>query len=808
MAHRTTWEAPFRRFITKSGEERRNPIRNQIDYIVTKAEHRKFVTDARSHGGIWTATDHKLVRTNLKVEWYKMKNNKEKEEKIDLSNFYCEDKKAQYRNEVQQNMEIIEQKNTAQEKWNAICTVCKDAGKKILGTINKAVDEKDPEAQDISRDIHQLSQDIKATTEEETRKKKEEKRKELKVKLRKRIKEIEERKLEKRIEEIENSRNDSTRYYKAIKELKRMKKIDPLTLENEEGEMVTTEEEQIKIVTAYFKKMLAPETEERKTYKPSKIRRPFTADEIRKIVKKLKNGKSAGIDKLEVELIKYAPIEILQEIAEILNTTTNTEEELQELVVGLLRPLQKPGKKKGPAENLRPIILLSVIRKILTVAMLNRLWDKLKAQLPLKQSAYQPGRGTTEQVHAIKLLVEKAILSSDYKIHLLLLDMSKAFDTVNRNTLFDHLEDILEDDELYILHRLTNNPQLTVKINNTTGPLFTTTMGIMQGDCLSAILFIYYLAMCLRQPIHTKTKGFLINPSYADDLTLAGTNKPQIGDTETIIMVERLTDYDLKVNATKREDYEVPRPPPPPPPPPTAEQLLEHQQNSIYRSELDWLINYKPPEQENPHPDWKKCKLLGSLLDTESDIGRRKGLTLSSLQAYQFIFNSKRIGIDLKIRTFNVYSASIFLYNSELWTLTDTQEKEIDSFHRRLLRKVVNIRWPKRISNEDLYKKVGVEKWSVTIKRRRLNWLGHLMRLDPDTPVRRSLLESLTDVRRKVGRPRLTWVKKIEKDLASVDINLDVYGAPPERTIEQLVKLTEDRSTWRQIVRDIMAVNC
>ena len=133
---------------------------------------------------------------------------------------------------------------------------------------------------------------------------------------------------------------------------------------------MTTEEEQIKEVMAYFKKMLAPEAEPRKTYKPTKIKTPFTADEIRRVVKKLKNGKSAGIDKLEVEFLKYAPIEILQEVANILNTATNTEEELKELVVGLLRPLPKPGKKKGPAENLRPIILLSVLRKILTVAML------------------------------------------------------------------------------------------------------------------------------------------------------------------------------------------------------------------------------------------------------------------------------------------------------------------------------------------------------------------------------------------------------------------------------------------------------
>ena len=119
--------------------------------------------------------------------------------------------------------------------------------------------------------------------------------------------------------------------------------------------------------------------------------------------------------------------------------------------------------------------------------MLDRMRDRLKSKLPLKQSAYQPGRGTTEQVHAVKLLVEKAIISSDYVIHLLLLDMSKAFDTVDRNVLFEHLEEILHEDELYILHILTNNPQLQVKIGNTTGELFTTTLGIMQGDCLSAI---------------------------------------------------------------------------------------------------------------------------------------------------------------------------------------------------------------------------------------------------------------------------------------------------------------------------------
>ena len=211
-AHRTTWEAPFRNFITRSGEERRNPVRNQIDYIITRAEHRKFVTNARSYGGIWTDTDHKLVMTKFKIEWYKIKNRKEKEVKIELSNFYCEDKKVQYQVEVRNNMEKIEQQNTAQEKWNAICTVCKEAGEKVLGTKNKAVDKKYSKAQEISTEIKKINKEIDSTTGQEAREKKKEKRNQLKAKLRARLKEIEERKLEKKLEEIESSRNDSNRY--------------------------------------------------------------------------------------------------------------------------------------------------------------------------------------------------------------------------------------------------------------------------------------------------------------------------------------------------------------------------------------------------------------------------------------------------------------------------------------------------------------------------------------------------------------------------------------------------------------------
>ena len=305
----------------------------------------------------------------------------------------------------------------------------------------------------------------------------------------------------------------------------------------------------------------------------------------------------------------------------------------------------------------------------------------------------------------------------------------------------------------------------------------------------------------LEKPIETKMKGFLINPTYADDLTIAGTNKIQVNEIKQRMTIQ-LEKYNLKVNTEKTERYEIPRAVPTQP---TIEELIKHKNNKEIWSEHDWITNYEP---ENTEPDWRKCKLLGSMLDTQVDINRRKLLTIDSMKSFQDIYKSKRISTALKVRTFNAYSASVFLYNSELWTLTDTLEKKIDSFHRKLLTRVINICWPKLISNERLYEKTEATKWSVIIRKKRLNWLGHLMRLDRQTPVRLALFESLQPGRRKRVRPRLTWMMLIEKDLELGDIKVNLKDKrTPEEKIAVLEGLTEDRSKWRKTVKDIMTVN-
>ena len=52
---------------------------------------------------------------------------------------------------------------------------------------------------------------------------------------------------------------------------------------------------------------------------------------------------------------------------------------------------------------------------------------------------------------AIKVLAEKDLTSSTYNIYVLLLDMSKAFDTVCRNKLLTDLHEVLEPDNMHMM---------------------------------------------------------------------------------------------------------------------------------------------------------------------------------------------------------------------------------------------------------------------------------------------------------------------------------------------------------------------
>ena len=486
----------------------------------------------------------------------------------------------------------------------------------------------------------------------------------------------------------------------------------------------------------------------------------------------MKNNKSPGIDKIYPELLKYSPGVIAKEISDIFNEMAKTGNKPKEINLGILKAIQKGGKKQGPIENLRPIILLSVLRKILAMCMVKRIGKKIFKIIPKSQAAYQNGRSTTEQVFVFKSMAEKAISSTNYKTHILMMDMSKAFDTVKRNILISDLKMILDDDEMHILKLLIDDVRLVVKCGNTIGSDFVTNVGVPQGDCLSPILFIYYLSIALskeklyQQPETSPQKFKYIIPTkkileaqYSDDISWITNGEKKLLDDIKEKVPKILEKRNLLINSNKTEEHKI-------------EWIRIPKKDEIIKEE-DW--------------SWKKCKILGSLIDTKEDIKRRKSLALSALNKLNDIWENKKITIKLKSKIFNSTIKPIFLYNSELWTLSKTEENQIDSYQRRLLRYMLCIKWPEKISTEELKEKLNFQSWSTEIKRRRLSWCGHLLRLPDGCPAKEALHLSEEFTRTNQSK-KVTWLQVVKKQLIELNVNW-----------ENAKEIAMNREEWKKL---------
>ena len=147
--------------------------------------------------------------------------------------------------------------------------------------------------------------------------------------------------------------------------------------------------------------------------KPIPMSEPFTWKDIYEASLKRSINKSPDNNGLQAEHIIYAPKHVHQDIANLLNEVTATGTYPQELKHGLIIPIRKPGKHIAKVENIRPVILLSILQKLLATCFIKRISDKIYSMIPLSRAACRQGRSTTEHVFAMKILCEKAMASCD-----------------------------------------------------------------------------------------------------------------------------------------------------------------------------------------------------------------------------------------------------------------------------------------------------------------------------------------------------------------------------------------------------------
>jgi len=169
-------------------------------------------------------------------------------------------------------------------------------------------------------------------------------------------------------------------------------------------------------------------------------------------------------------------------------------------------------KRKGDracCDNHRAISSLSVVGKILERVLLNRLSKHVGQNniIPESQCGFRAARGTTDMIFAARQIQEKC--REQYQdLHMVFIDLTKAFDTVNRQGLWQVLRKIgCPETFIQIVQSFHDGMQGQVIDGGEASPLFDVTNGTKQGCVLAPLLFCIFFSVMLLVAFKDCDKG-------------------------------------------------------------------------------------------------------------------------------------------------------------------------------------------------------------------------------------------------------------------------------------------------------------
>src|SRR5580692_2934875 len=108
-----------------------------------------------------------------------------------------------------------------------------------------------------------------------------------------------------------------------------------------------------------------------------------------------------------------------------------------------------------------------------------------------------------------------------------------------------------------------------------------------------------------------------------------------------------------------------------------------------------------------------------------------------------------------------------------------------------MVRRMCGVSMKKRLSNEELRGRLGIDCVSEAVRRGRLRWFGHVEQKG-DEWVRKCMEDLKMEGNAGRGRPRKTWLESVKDDMKRIGLRRE---------------MPQDRSEWRSAVRG-KCLNC
>ncbi|KAL6469074.1 hypothetical protein MHYP_G00225980 [Metynnis hypsauchen] len=418
--------------------QKSRPVFNQIDYILCQQKVTSLLHNAWAYAGTDLYSDHKLVVTRLCIDnihlVYRHKPSKS-QTRINVE-LLCINQGIQqaYQDTLEETLAGWEESDNPNEALKCLLDSMRKSALNTAGvTTGKSIrsirQTSDPTVVDLSKQQKRLRLIINQQGSMDCLNLRKERNRILR-KLSKRLREISIQNADTIAQEIATT-DDCRKMFLATKRLKATKPTPPITVIDSKGNIIGTDKRKVEIIREWFQEQFTDhEDEPLQPFigDPKPLDQPIT-EEVKKAISALKNGRAAGPDNINSELFKCSKDIVARPLAQIINKSFEVHKPITTLGEGIMITIPKPNKPPGPPANLRPIVLLNSIRKILSIIALHRIRDKVDRFTGPNQSGFKRGRSCADIVWAQRMLVS-VVMMRKWNLYKMGIDMSKAFDTI------------------------------------------------------------------------------------------------------------------------------------------------------------------------------------------------------------------------------------------------------------------------------------------------------------------------------------------------------------------------------------------